>query len=1025
MIKKSLLAIAVFAVMFVGLLQAGATKALAATVNISQTGNVVTASNGTLTITYDLSTGKGNFSSGSTSIISNFYSDYGVTGSSTRISSFDAGTRSASWATIGTDGYGINGKKLTITNTLTSGSSIILYITLYENKPFALASMTVTKSTSQSINFLEPIAANNLDIGTGTDKRIYTTPYNNNYDYGVAPVNDFGNGENQIDRTNTSTTTWGAFDGTSYWVAAMFDNTSKQGFIAGAANTPNWKSMQYLHQASTANGPLTGFSVYNAGGAQSGTSISSDKFFLGYYSNYQDGLEQFGQTYAVGEPKLSWTDGVPMGYNSYYSFYGLPTVDAMHGMIDYFAANLKPLGYTYMNLDCCYKGTSGQAYPTDFQAYSDYVHNKGLKAGNYTAPFFIYQKLTDTVPGAPTFTFQDIALKDSTGSPIQTYLGAGTYIIDATHPGAQAYLKNLMDVDFVNVGMDYAKLDFLDLGMYEGNHYDASKNGMQAYRIGMQIMRDELLSATQHIYINESIAPLLPSGYAHGRRSGIDTTIPLQGDLYSGIERQAFNSAASWWTNGTLYTYNDPDMALPENIANGFYKNTLNQSKLYATVTMLEGGHNIIGDNVPFISEDRMKALTNPSLIALSGQGKAAKPIKMTNFYHKLEHSPSAIYSTDTNGDKIVGLSNWNMNSSASTTVTFADLGLSASTTYTITELYSNTKIGTFTGSYTRLQQPGESVILRISPTSSALPLAPANLAAGKTATASSFYSAGYEASKVTDGDISTRWSAADSQYNNQWVQIDFGAATSVNRIAVKEYGYGNQNFQINTYNLQYWNGTSFVNLKNGFTIGDNRVFDFPTVSTSKIRIYVGKANFLASINEIEAYNITGNTGSMIDQDNSTATYSSYSDIRANLQRMQTFSLTSSSLPRIDMYLYESYVSKVPEDNLYIDIVKLDVNNNPVQKLFTAALPSNNIPGAATPYAIYPKLTGLDTTQKYGIILRSPASLDDGSTNNKYGFAYNDSNTYTGGVERVSTNGGTTWSTENSGNRDLIFTIYK
>ncbi|CAK4844801.1 unnamed protein product [Aphanomyces euteiches] len=884
--------------------------------------------------------------------------------------------------------------------------------------------MTVNKATSQTLNFMEPIAANNLDIGSGTDKRIYTAPYNNNTDFGVAPVNDFGNAENGSDRPLGTVVNWTAFDGTSYWVAAMFDNTNKKGFVAGAATTFKWKSMQYLAQASTANGALSGFSVYNAGGTQSGTSVSSDLFFLGYYNDYRDGLEQFGSTYAVGEPKLAWSGGVPAGYNTYYSFYGLPTIDATHSMVDYFAANLKSLGYTYMNVDCCYKGATGTQTTADFLVFTNYVHSKGMKAGGYGAPFAIWDPLTTAVPGAPGYKFQDIALKDTSGNLIKSYLD--TYIVDATHPAAQAYLAYEMNYYYVNAGMDYVKLDFLDFGMFEGNHYDSTKNGMQAYRIGMQVMRDTLLAAPQSIFINESIAPLLPSGYAHGRRVGVDTTIPLQNNLYPGIERQALNAAASWWTNGTLYQYNDPDMALPENIANGFNKYSVNYAKLYDTTIALGGGHLIIGDNVPFIAEDRLKPLLNPSIIDLAKKGKAARPVSMTNFYHKLEHPPSQSYITDTNGDKFVHLNNWDMNNTASRTVTFADLGLSASTTYTITELYSGNKLGTFTGSYTRTQQPGESIILRISTTASALPTPAPNLASGKTATASTTWAGvGYDASKVTDGNISTRWSAASGTANNEWVEVNFGSATSVNRVVVKEYGSGTQSFQIKAYILQYWNGTSYVNLTKGFTVGDLKTFDFPTVSTSKIRFYVTSANFIPSINEIEAYNISGNTGSVIDQDDSSAAMSTYSDIRASVQRMQTFSITQTTLPKIDLYLYESYVNKVPEDNLYIDVVLLDASNNPVSKLFTGALVANNIPGSATPYSIYPRLTGLDITKKYGIILRSPATIDDGSTNNKYGFAYNDSNPYANGFERLSTNGGSTWSTENSGNRDLIFTIYK
>ncbi|MCM3631217.1 discoidin domain-containing protein [Paenibacillus glycanilyticus] len=1003
-------------------LPVGARTTFAAPVAISQAGNTVTASNGTITVTYDLSTGKGAFKEGSTTLINDFYSDYALNGSSTRYKSTDSATRTASWTTIGTDGYGTNGKLLTIASALASGSTITLRIAMYENRSHIIADMTVSKGTSQTINFLEPIAANNLDIGSGSDKRIYTTPYTNNYDFGVAPVNNFGNSQNGDDRPYGAGETWSPFNGKSYWVAAMFDNASKKGVVAGAATTKTWKSMQYLAQASSMNGPLTGFSVYNAGGSKSGTSVSSDKFFLGYFADYRDGLETFGQAYAVGEPKLDWSGDVPIGFNTWYAYYAYGSADAMLPMTDYYYSHLKSLGYNYMNLDCCYRGVPGQTPLQNLEDFADYVHSKGMKAGTYSAPFAIFDPLTDTVP-TTSYTFGDIALKDASGNPIKSYIN--TYIVDATHPGGQAYLQWIMQTQHIDPGFDYVKLDFIDLGMYEGSFYDSTKNGMQAYRVGMQIMRDTLLAAPQDIYINESIAPLLPSGYAHGRRTGVDTTIGLES--YPGIERQALNTAASWWTNGTLYAYNDADMLFPESVIDGFNKVTLNEGTLLSTAIIMGGGHLLIGDNVPFLSEDRMKTLFNTDLLALVKAGKAARPISMTNFYHKLEHSPAAVYLTAANGDKVVGLSNWDMNNSLPITVTFSDLGLSPSTTYTLTELYSKTKLGTYSGSYSRTLKPGESIIVRVSPQSSAWPAATANLASGKAVTASSTWSAqtGFEASKVTDGSQATRWSGESGTADNQWVEVDFGSSTSVNRVVVNEYAYGSQNFQIETYALQYWNGSSYVNLKKGFTIGDRRVFDFPTVNTSKIRLYINKARFIPSINEIEAYNVSGNTGFIIDQDNSNASYSSYSDIRAGIQRMQTFSITQSSLPRLDVYLYESYVNKVPEDNLYLDIVLLDASNNPVQKLFSASLNPNNIPGAATPYAVYPRLTGLDATKKYGLILRSPQTLDDNSTNNKYGFAYSDGNPYAGGLERLSTNGGATWTTENGGSRDLIFTIYK
>lgn len=789
------------AVLLVGALAPGAPAARAADndgpeVSIGQSGDIVTATNGILTIEYDLSTGRGSWSAGATRVMDGFYSDYSVADTvydtPVRMYSYAAADAAATWSDVGEDGtdpYG-TGKTLTLTSTFDNGASMDLRLSLYEGKPFALASMTVRSEDPQTIDVMEPVAADNLDIGEGTDKRIYTAPYNNNTDFGVAPVHDFGFSENGYDRPKDLATTWSPFNGTSYWVAAMFDDGNKHGFIGGAATTFKWKSMQSLGQAAAANGPLTGFSVYNAGGTQSGTTVASDLFFLGYYDDYRDGLEQFGSTYAIGDPKLPWTDGVPMGYNTYYTFYGMPTDASMHAMVDYFAEHLKPLGYTYMNLDCCFKGPSGTGTSADFKDYADYVHGKGMKAGGYEVPFAIWWDLSETVPAAPEYTYGDIALKDEDGVPIKTYLD--TYIVDATHPGGQAFIRNMMAYYFVNTGFDYVKLDFLDFGMFEGKHYDPSMNGIQAYRLGMQVARDALLSADRPIFINESIAPLLPSGYAHGRRSGIDTTIPLQNNLYSGIERQALNAAASWWTNGTLYEYNDPDMAIPENIANGFDKYTLNESRLKATIDFLGGGHLILGDNMPFVSEDRLAPYLNPELIGIAGQGKAARPVSMTNITNKLEHSPPVIYLTDRGGDKLVGMSNWNLNGSAEHTVTFADIGLSPAESYTVTELYSGTNLGTHTGGYTRLQEAGESVILRISPAGSALPTPPENLALGKPAAASSEYdSYWYAAWNARDGDESTRWSAANGQVNDQWLEIDLEAETEVNRVVVKEDGGG------------------------------------------------------------------------------------------------------------------------------------------------------------------------------------------------------------------------------------------
>ena len=63
------------------------------------------------------------------------------------------------------------------------------------------------------------------------------------------------------------------------------------------------------------------------------------------------------------------------------------------------------------------------------------------------------------------------------------------------------------------------------------------------------------------------------------------------------------------------------------------------------------------------------------------------------------------------------------------------------------------------------------------------------NLAAGKTAKASSTQLL-YPASRAVDGNPTTRWSSSSS--DNQWLQVDLGAATTVGRVILRwEAAYG------------------------------------------------------------------------------------------------------------------------------------------------------------------------------------------------------------------------------------------
>ena len=64
-----------------------------------------------------------------------------------------------------------------------------------------------------------------------------------------------------------------------------------------------------------------------------------------------------------------------------------------------------------------------------------------------------------------------------------------TYAVDLTHPGVQKWLKNVF-VELKSYGFDYFKLDYLIAGIRDGIRYENNISSVEAYRIGMQIIRD-------------------------------------------------------------------------------------------------------------------------------------------------------------------------------------------------------------------------------------------------------------------------------------------------------------------------------------------------------------------------------------------------------------------------------------------------------------------------------------------------------------------------------------------------------
>lgn len=947
----------------------------------SQQNQEVTVHHGDYTLTYDLNSGEGHLLWRSTALIKQFHSEVQLKNPTLTLNSQQATQRTPQWQTVSDKRWGA-GNKLILTSRFADGRTMTTDFWFFDNSPWLLSDISVSAPTSMTVTQLTPIAAAFADIGTGHDKRIYTTPYTNNFDFGVAPVNQFGQSQNGTDRFANPQEPMVKFNGISHWVTALLDNQNRHGLVAGAATVQKWKSSQQLGEAAQANAPLRRFALYNWGGEQQGKQVASDLFFIGYFNDYREGLETYGKVYNQGEPGMNWQGSVPIGFNAFYSHDSYGKARDMYAMTDYIAQHLKPLGYEYVNMD---GGFQPDGYPQGITDFTNRVHQKGLKAGGYLTPFAIYENWLDLPVDNTGYTHRDACLKDSNGKLIKTYLGS--YALDMSHPAAQ-YIVRRNIKNYIDWGFDYIKLDFLDMGLYEGQHHDPAINGIQNYRIGMQMMRDEVLKSKKPIFLDASISPLLPAAFTQGRRTACDTSLGVAN--YSGIERQAFNTALSWWSNGTLYRYNDADMFVPEQLLQGDARSGQRAALRLATAVAMDGGHWLAGDNLPFVDEDRSAWLENKSLLALASSGIAARPLTLTNVYHQAEHSPEVLVQRAPDNSTYVALTNWGTQEKT-WRLSAAQLGLNGQAPWQVTSLYDGVRWQQKTANIRYRLAAGDTAILHF--THADLPPSPParNLAAGIT-----------------------------PHVGENSFTLTFPQKTRINQVVIEEPAP----FAMRNYTLSWYDGSQWQPLTRGYLLGDKRTFHFPALKTTQLRLSYRNSKGDVQPPVIKAYYAATSVPAMRIASDSAQTGEKRFDFQGQNQLMQTFNLDNDTLPKIDFWLFEHYVNAVPGDNFRVQIVQLDAQDNPQKTLFSAALPPFNLPAEPAIYSLWPRLTGLDTQKRYGIIFSSQdAAASDAVGTNSYGTLSSDKAHYANGKLRHSTDGGKSW--QDSPSHTLLFTLYR
>lgn len=493
------------------------------------------------------------------------------------------------------------GKSLVIATTK-DGGVMTQRLNFYDAHPYIIASVSIAGANGETVqsNHMVPLATDTrTNPFTGSNNRFIEVPYDND-------------GHGRYHNTKISTETL-----ISHEVSAIFDAESRKGLVAGSVDHDKWKSavefasygkgygLEHLRLISGVADYLTRDVAPH--GKVKGTAVESARFLFGFFDDWRIGMETFADANAIVEPPLEWNGGNPMGWSSWGVMMNYVNYEGVVETAEWIKENLQPLGFIDRNgknvisLDSFAEDNIGTRISTlgnkvlgegEYRIGRETFQGLNMDLGLYGGPFVLWGWVLDsTIPGTgqgadPTYTWSQVALRHN-GELIKVNSNQA-YAIDPTHPAIETHIKWAFR-KYASYGARYVKIDFLNNGQCEGDSWYNPEitTGTMAYNYGMKIVREE--AAKYGMYVVESIAPIFPYQYAHGRRQTCDRFSEI------GESEYVMNAISyGWWTD-RLYTVNDPDQLVlckaDHNAAE-----TMGENRARATTGMTSGAY-IFGDN--------------------------------------------------------------------------------------------------------------------------------------------------------------------------------------------------------------------------------------------------------------------------------------------------------------------------------------------------------------------------------------------------------------------------------------------
>jgi len=266
--------------------------------------------------------------------------------------------------------------------------------------------------------------------------------------------------------------------------------------------------------------------------------------------------------------------------------------------------------------------------------------------------------------------------------------------MDPTHPATKKRIDHFIGM-FKNLGYSYVKIDFINNGALEADHFYNPKvtTGIQAYNEGMQYLHD---ACGDSLFMALSIAPTFPSQYAESKKISCDAWGAMtEGDW--GTTGYMLNSLSFGWWLDRVYPLNDADhVLLYKEDEDSDYQEGSNRARITSAAIT---GVLIIGDNLstkgslignPAARQKAAIYTTNQEINAIARLGKSFYPVE--GYKASAPQKAERLYMYETDAEVYVAIFNFDKNNSDQGIIPLNRLNLKNEQIAEIKELWSNRK---------------------------------------------------------------------------------------------------------------------------------------------------------------------------------------------------------------------------------------------------------------------------------------------------------------------------------------------